>query len=53
MQVVFNKKAEKQLEKLDNTIQKRIKNFVLELENLDNPRSKGKALVEFRRILAI
>lgn len=45
MQVVFNKKAEKQLEKLDNTIQKRIKNFVLELENLDNPRSKGKALV--------
>ena len=45
MQVVFNKKAEKQLEKLDNTTQKRIKQFIIELENLENPRSKGKALM--------
>lgn len=45
MQVVFSKKAEKQLEKLDKAMQKRIKKFVLELESLENPRSKGKALV--------
>lgn len=45
MQVVLSKKAEKQLEKLDTQIQKRIKKFVLELESLGNPRSKGKALV--------
>lgn len=45
MEFIFDKKAEKHLGKLDNTIQKRIKNFVLELETLQNPRDRGKALV--------
>lgn len=45
MEFIFNKKAEKQLGKLDSTIQKRIKNFILELETLQNPRDRGKALV--------
>ena len=45
MEFIFNKKAEKQLDKLHSTIKKRIKNFVLELETLDNPRDRGKALV--------
>lgn len=45
MEFIFNKKAEKQLGKLDSTIQKCIKNFILELETLQNPRDRGKALV--------
>lgn len=45
MQVVLAKKAEKKFEKLDSQIQKRIKKFILELQTLKNPRSKGYALV--------
>ena len=45
MTVVFSDKAEKQFLKLDSTIQKQIKKFILKLENLKDPKSEGKALV--------
>ncbi|MGX2972945.1 type II toxin-antitoxin system RelE family toxin [Helicobacter sp. T3_23-1059] len=45
MRVIFDKKSEKQLDKLDSVTQKRIKKYVLELETLENPRDKGTALV--------
>lgn len=45
MTVVFSDKAEKQFLKLDNTIQKQIKKFILKLEKLEDPRSEGKMLV--------
>lgn len=45
MRVIFDKKSEKQLGKLDSVTQKRIKKYVLELETLENPRDKGTALV--------
>ncbi|WP_299326484.1 type II toxin-antitoxin system RelE/ParE family toxin [uncultured Helicobacter sp.] len=45
MQFVYSKKAQKQFEKLDTITQKRIKNLTQELESLENPRSKGEALV--------
>ena len=45
MQFVYSKKAQKQFEKLDTITQKRIKNLTQELETLENPRSKGEALV--------
>ncbi|WP_335773844.1 type II toxin-antitoxin system RelE family toxin [Brachyspira pilosicoli] len=38
------KTAKKSLEKLDRTIQKRILDFLSELEILDNPRIKCKSL---------
>ena len=44
MEVVFSSKAQKDFKKLDISIQKRIKAFTQEIENLENPRSKGKAL---------
>lgn len=44
MIVILSKKAQKQLSKIDIQIQKQIKAFVLELESMSNPRSKGKAL---------
>lgn len=44
MKVNITKTAKKSLEKLDITIQKRILDFLLELEILDNPRIKGKSL---------
>lgn len=44
MKVIFTKKAEKQVYKLDRSIQNQIKKFILELSKLENPRLKGKAL---------
>lgn len=45
MQFVYSKKAQKQFQKLDFAIQKRIKVFTEEIQSLENPRTKGKALV--------
>lgn len=45
MTIVFSDKAEKQFLKLDKTIQKQIKKFILKLEKLEDPRSEGKMLV--------
>lgn len=45
MTVVFTEKAEKQFLKLDRSIQQQIQKFILRLQNLENPRSCGKALV--------
>ncbi len=42
---MYSKKTKKQFEKLDTITQKRIKNLTQELESLENPRSKGEALV--------
>lgn len=44
MEFVFSSKAQKDFKKLDISIQKRIKAFTQEIENLENPRSRGKAL---------
>ena len=44
MKVNITKTAKKSLEKLDITIQKRILDFLSELEILDNLRIKGKSL---------
>ncbi|WP_202391503.1 type II toxin-antitoxin system RelE family toxin [Helicobacter saguini] len=44
-EILFDKDAQKQFKKLDSNTQKSIKSFILELEKLENPRSKGKALV--------
>ena len=44
MEFVFSSKAQKDFKKLDISIQKRIKTFTQEMEKLENPRSKGKAL---------
>ncbi|MBD5436254.1 MAG: type II toxin-antitoxin system RelE/ParE family toxin [Treponema sp.] len=45
MTVVFSNKAEKKFLKLDNTIQKQIKKFILKLEKLKDPRAEGKSLI--------
>jgi mRNA interferase RelE/StbE len=42
--VVFTRSALKQLKKIDITNQKKIKQFILEIQELNDPRSKGKAL---------
>lgn len=44
MEFVFSSKAQKDFKKLDISIQKRIKTFTQEIEKLENPRSRGKAL---------
>lgn len=44
MKVVLNKKAQKQFDKLDSVIKKRVAELFDELEISNNPRSKGKAL---------
>lgn len=44
MRVVFSERAVRQFKKIDRAIQMRIKNFVEELEVLENPRSRGKGL---------
>ena len=44
MKVVLNKKAQKQFERLDSVIKKRVTELFDELELSSNPRSKGKAL---------
>lgn len=45
MTAVFSDRAEKQFLRLDGTVQKQIKKFVLKLEKLEDPRTEGKALV--------
>ena len=45
MTVSFSGKALKQLSKLDSSIQKRIIDFLTEISQLSDPRSRGKLLV--------
>lgn len=45
MLFAYSIKAQKQFDKLDSTIQKRIKSYTSELQTLDNPRDRGSALV--------
>ena len=45
MRFVYSKKAQKQFCKLDIATQKRIKSFTDALQSLENPRSRGKALI--------
>ena len=45
MKVVFSDKAEKQFMRLDKSVQLQIKKFILKLQELQNPRMRGKALV--------
>ena len=45
MNIEFSPLAEKQFLKLDKQIQRQSQKFVLQLKNLENPRSRGKALV--------
>ena len=45
MRVVFADKARKEFLKLDKPIQKQIQSFVVRLQELQNPRSTGKAPV--------
>lgn len=45
MRVVFADKARKEFLKLDKSIQKQIQAFVIRLQEMQNPRSIGKALV--------
>ena len=44
MKVILTDKAKKQLKKLDSSISKRILDYLEQLELLDDPRSRGKAL---------
>ena len=45
MKVVYLAKLRKQLAKLDNSVKKRILDYMDEVANLSDPRSKGKMLV--------
>lgn len=45
MNIVFTEEAKKDLKKLNPAIAKAIINVLRDIENLDNPRSRGKALV--------
>lgn len=45
MNIVFSPLAEKQFYKLNKTVQKQIKKYVLSLKELENPRDRGRALV--------
>lgn len=44
MQIIIQPNAKKQLKNLDFTVQKRIAKFIDNLEELENPRIKGKSL---------
>jgi mRNA interferase RelE/StbE len=44
MNVVFADTAKKKFLKLDKTVQLQIKNFIFKLQDLQDPRSTGKAL---------
>lgn len=44
MNVVFADTAKKKFLKLDKTVQLQIKNFIFRLQDLQDPRSTGKAL---------
>jgi mRNA interferase RelE/StbE len=43
--VSFSSKAQKDFKRLDKAIKNRIDKFLIELETLENPKSKGKALI--------
>lgn len=45
MKVVYLAKSRKQLAKLDNSVKKRILDYMDEVANLSDPQSKGKMLV--------
>ena len=49
MIIEYTETARKQLKKLDRTMQKRILDYMDEVALLENPRSRGKALVENMR----
>lgn len=44
MKIEYTSIAKKELKKLDRQIQIKIKNYLDEIANLENPRSRGKAL---------
>ena len=44
MKVILTKASKKQLKKLDSSISKRILDYLEQLELIDDPRSRGKAL---------
>ena len=44
MRIRFSKQAEKEFYKLDKPIQKQLKKFIEKLTQLEDPRSRGKAL---------
>ena len=44
MKIILTKTSKKQLKKLDSSIAKRILDYLEQLELLDEPRSRGKAL---------
>ncbi len=46
MRIEYSETALKEFKKLDKSIQKRIKNYMFEIAELENPRSRGKVLVE-------
>lgn len=45
MRVEYTEAVKKQISKLDNSIKKRIFDYMDEVEKLDNPRLRGKRLV--------
>ena len=49
MRIEYTETARKQLKKLNKTMQKRILDYMDEIALLENPRSRGKALVENMR----
>ena len=49
MRIEYTETSRKQLTKLDKTMQKRILDYMDEVGQLDNPRSRGKALVDNMR----
>ena len=49
MRIEYTETSRKQLTKLDKTMQKRILDYMDEVALLENPRSRGKALVENMR----
>lgn len=49
MRIEYTETARKQLKKLDKTMQKKILDYMDEVGQLENPRSRGKALVENMR----
>jgi len=42
----YTKTFQKEVRKLDHSIQKKVKSFFDDLETVENPRSKGKALTQ-------
>lgn len=51
MRIEYTETSRKQLTKLDKTMQKRILDYMDEVGHLENPRSRGKALVDNMRSL--